>query len=132
MNVDRTALVAAGILGFLGVALGAFGAHALKGWLGAQPDGDVRLGWWQTGVQYHVWHALLLAVVGTWLTSAPPALAGPLRVAAAGVLAGVVLFSGSLYAMTLSGVRALGAITPLGGVAFLVAWAALAVAAWRR
>ena len=130
--MDRLTLVAAGVLGFLAVALGAFGAHALKGWLAAQPDGELRLGWWQTAVQYHVWHALLLAAVGVWLTSAPPAVAGPLRVVTGGVLAGVVLFSGSLYTMTLTGIRALGAVTPLGGVAFLVAWAALVIAALRR
>lgn len=132
MNADRLALVLAGALGFLAVALGAFGAHALKGWLAAQPDGDVRLAWWNTGVQYHAWHALLLMGVGVWLASAPPAAIGPLRVAMIAAPVGIALFSGSLYAMTLTGVRALGAITPLGGAAFLVAWGAVAWAAWRR
>lgn len=126
---DRLPLVAAGALGFLGVALGAFGAHALKTWLATLPDGVDRLAWWQTGVQYHIWHALLLVGIGVWLPSGP---AGPLRVAAFAVVAGIVLFSGSLYAMTLTGVRVLGAVTPFGGVAFLVAWAALAIAAFRR
>lgn len=125
----RTALLVAGLLGALGVGLGAFGAHALKGWLQSLPDGGVRLGWWHTAVQYQMWHALLLVGVGSWMQSGG---AGrPLRVAAMAVCAGVLLFSGSLYAMTLSGVRVLGAITPLGGVSFIAAWVAVAVAAWR-
>lgn len=125
---DRLPLALAGILGFLGVALGAFGAHALKSWLATLPDGADRLAWWHTGVQYHLWHALLLVGIGVWLPSGP---SGPLRVAAIAVVAGIALFSGSLYAMTLTGVRVLGAVTPFGGVAFLVAWAALAIAAFR-
>lgn len=132
MNIDRLALITASVLGFLAVALGAFGAHALKGWMATQPDSDVRLGWWQTAVQYQMWHALLLATVAVLLSTASSTTAGPLKVATAGVIAGTLLFSGSLYTMTLTGVRALGAVTPFGGVAFLVAWAAVAVAAWRR
>jgi uncharacterized membrane protein YgdD (TMEM256/DUF423 family) len=118
------ALLALGAgLGCLGVALGAFGAHALKARL--SPDLATI---YQTGVQYHLVHALAMVAVGLWLDRHPSNAA-----MAAGWLfaAGVVLFSGSLYALALSGVRALGAVTPFGGVAFLAGWVALAWAAWR-
>jgi uncharacterized membrane protein YgdD (TMEM256/DUF423 family) len=124
--VSRFFLTAAGILGALGVGLGAFGAHGLKGWLKTLDDGADRLAWWHTGVQYHVWHALLLAAVGLVLAHTDST---PARVAGVACLVGIALFSGSLYAMTFTGIRVLGAVTPLGGVAFLVAWIALAVAA---
>ena len=119
-------LVYAGILGFLGVALGAFGAHGLEGWLSTLPDGAKRLGWWHTGVQYQLWHALLLVGIGLWRRAGDTK---ALRVASALVLAGCVLFSGSLFAMTLSGIKILGAVTPFGGLAFLGAWACVVVAA---
>lgn len=99
----------------LAVALGAFGAHGLKGRLDAY-----SLGIWEKAVFYHFVHALGMLVVAT------------LDRTAAGVvcwllLAGIVLFSGSLYALALSGVTTLGAVTPLGGVAFIAAWVMLAV-----
>ena len=96
-----------GIFGFLGVVLGAFGAHALKDVLDAH-----ALDVWRTAVTYHLVHALLLVAIGDrspWATRA--------------AAAGIVLFSGSLYALALTGIAALGAITPIGGVAFLAAWA---------
>jgi uncharacterized membrane protein YgdD (TMEM256/DUF423 family) len=108
-------LAAAGVFGVLGVALGAFGAHALKTVLT-----DQALSWWQTGVQYHVVHAVALLVVAY----AP----GRNALAAWTFGLGITLFSGSLYAMALTGVTALGMITPVGGVAFLVGWAALIAA----
>jgi len=109
---------------FLGVALGAFGAHALRARLSEQ-----LLGTWETAVQYHLVHALGLLVVGlTLLHTGPTPL---LRWSAGFMLAGMVLFSGSLYILCLSGVRWLGAITPLGGTALLIAWVLFAVAAWR-
>ena len=116
--------IAAGLL-FLAVGAGAFGAHALKARLA--PD---VLAVYQTAVQYHVWHALGLLAVGILLRQHP----GSRTLALAGwlLVAGIVLFSGSLYALALTGVRGLGAITPLGGVAFLGGWAALAWAAWRN
>jgi uncharacterized membrane protein YgdD (TMEM256/DUF423 family) len=109
-------------LGALGVAAGAFGAHGLKGRLAPE-----MLVVFETGVRYHLIHALgLLAVAWAstrWESRAIPA-AGWLFVA------GILLFSGSLYAMCLTALRALGAITPIGGVAFILGWLLLAWAAW--
>ena len=97
--------------------LGAFGAHALKARLGGE-----ALSLWQTAVQYHFWHALALL--------AAPLLAGVWAKAAGWLfIAGVLVFSGSLYALALGAPRALGMITPLGGVALVLGWIALAVAA---
>ncbi|MDC0714596.1 DUF423 domain-containing protein [Stigmatella sp. ncwal1] len=109
---------------FLSVAAGAFGAHALK----ARLSQDL-LAIFETGARYHMYHALGLLAVGLLAQSRPSAL---LSGAGWAMLAGIVLFSGSLYALALSGVRALGAITPLGGVGFLVGWALLALGAWRQ
>jgi uncharacterized membrane protein YgdD (TMEM256/DUF423 family) len=112
--------------GFLAVLLGAFGAHALRGRLEGLADGARRLEWWQTASSYHLAHALALGLaallVGRSASSAT-------IVAGWAFALGIVLFSGSLYVMSLSGVRALGAVTPFGGLAFLVGWAALLWAA---
>lgn len=109
--------------GFVGVAFGAFGAHALRSRL--TPD---QLAVWRTGVEYQFWHALALLAVGLLALSRP----GPLLNAAGWSFAiGVLLFSGSLYLLTLSGVRVLGAVTPFGGLLFLVGWALLLVHAAR-
>ena len=107
----------------LGVALGAFGAHGLKARV--TPE---QLAVFETGVRYHMYHALALLAVG-WQADRT----GSPLAAAAGWLfvAGIAIFSGSLYAMTLSGARWLGAVTPLGGVCFIAGWALLAVAAVR-
>jgi uncharacterized membrane protein YgdD (TMEM256/DUF423 family) len=113
-------IAAAGaLLAASGVALGAFGAHALRGSLDA-----AALGWWQTAVQYQMWHALALIAIA----------ALPLRSRAAPWLigCGTLIFSGSLYAMALTGVRALGAVTPVGGALMILGWLALAAAALRR
>jgi uncharacterized membrane protein YgdD (TMEM256/DUF423 family) len=115
----RLALVVASVAMFVAVALGAFGAHALKGRL-AQEMTIV----WQTAVQYHAWHALGLLAVGILLLQWPDR--GFLGIAAWLFVAGIVLFSGSLYALALTEVRWLGAITPFGGLAFLAGWLALA------
>ncbi|HEY6877725.1 MAG TPA: DUF423 domain-containing protein [Polyangiales bacterium] len=115
----------AAVLGFLAVALGAFGAHGLKTRLGALPDGVDRLEWWKTAAQYHLAHALALALAAGLLGDTR---AG--RAACVAFVVGIALFSGSLYTMTLSGVRQLGAVTPLGGLSLLAGWALLAVAAW--
>lgn len=115
----RATLVVASIAMFLAVALGAFGAHALKARLSADMTAI-----WQTAVQYHAWHALALFGVGLlmlhWPERADVGLASWL------LLAGIVVFSGSLYALALTGVRGLGAVTPIGGVLFLAGWAVLA------
>ena len=110
---------------FVAVALGAFGAHALRARL--TPDMTAV---WQTAVQYHAWHALAVLAVGVLLLQWPGQRAG--EIAGWLFVAGIVLFSGSLYAMALTGVRGLGAVTPLGGVAFLAGWATLAWAAATR
>ncbi len=125
MNPNSQSLIVAGaLLAFLGVGLGAFGAHALKARLA--PD---LLAVYQTGVQYHLWHALGIVLIGLLVQSLP----GQKLLPIAGwlMVAGIILFSGSLYALSISGVRALGAITPIGGVAFLASWAMVAWSAWQ-
>lgn len=113
MSNPKIIIAIAAILLALAVAAGAFGAHALKNVLSAE-----RLETWQTAVQYHAWHALglmLIALIGiqfglviTWPASL--------------ILAGIVIFSGSLYVLCLSGIGWMGAITPIGGVAFIFGW----------
>ena len=109
---------------FLAVLLGAFGAHALKTRLPAD-----MLAVYHTGNQYHFYHALGLLLVGLVATQLPDS--GLLRGSGWLMLLGIVLFSGSLYVLSISGVRWLGAITPFGGLAFLVAWLLLAMAVWK-
>ena len=121
--MQRWALLVAAVAGFLAVGLGAFAAHGLRNVLSAE-----YLTVFQTGVHYQMVHALALLAVAMLLAKNP---ARSLRIAAWGFTLGIVLFSGSLYALTLSGVRGLGMITPFGGVAFLVGWASLAWFAWR-
>lgn len=101
------------------VILGAFGAHGLKARVGAEP-----LAWWQTGVQYHAWHALGLLGIGLLLLLQPSL--AQARTAGWLLQAGILVFSGTLYAMTLGGPRWLGAITPLGGTLLIIGWAVLA------
>ncbi|MBX3736950.1 MAG: DUF423 domain-containing protein [Candidatus Didemnitutus sp.] len=120
----RFITLTAAFLGFLGVALGAFGAHALKPTLEAH--GSVET--WKTAVLYQLVHAVALLALAGW-RDAHAGASG--RVAALWV-AGVVFFSGSLYWLALGGPRFLGPVTPLGGVAFLTGWALLAWQAWRR
>lgn len=108
----------ASVLGFLGVAIGAFGAHALKARLSQS-----QMAIFQTGVQYHFVHTLALFCCALCVARTPHAglvWAGWL------LISGVVIFSGSLYALALTEIRVLGAVTPLGGLAFLAAWACLA------
>lgn len=107
----------------LAVVLGAFGAHGLKSRVSAE-----QLGWWHTGVEYHAYHALGLLVIGLLLMNSPPALAGA-RSAGWVLQVGILFFCGSLYAMTLGAPRWFGAITPIGGAAFIAGWAMLAWAA---
>ena len=116
-------LVALGALSaFLAVALGAFGAHALRDRLA--PD---LLAVFETGARYHLVHAVAIVVVGFAEARLPA-----VRVSGVLFLIGTLLFSGSLYALALTGVRGWGAVTPLGGLAFLVGWAWLAWAAFVR
>lgn len=120
--MNRRLLVAAAVTGCLGVILGAFGAHGIKQRVDAE-----ALAWWETGARYHQIHAvaaLAVALAGERLGRAG---------AAAGwcFLGGIAVFSGTLYAMTLTGVRVLGAVTPLGGLALIAGWALVAVAGMR-
>lgn len=108
----------------LAVILGAFGAHGLKNRLPVD-----LLVVYQTGVQYHFYHALGLLLVGVIAGFYPGV--GAVNWAGYLLVAGIVLFSGSLYALSLSGVRVLGAVTPLGGLAFIAGWVALAWGLWR-
>ncbi len=124
--MERFALLASASLGFLAVALGAFGAHGLKARLAPLADGAQRLEWWTTGAHYQAIHALALGLVA-YLASRSSSTS--VTVATFAFIAGVVLFSGSLFVMTLTGLRWLGAVTPLGGLAFLVGWASVFVAA---
>lgn len=126
-SMTRALMMMAGVHGFLAVALGAFGAHGLRAAMAELSDGAKRLEWWGTAAQYHLIHALAIGLAATLLARAP----GPATVAGVAFSVGCLLFSGSLYTMTLTGVRALGAVTPLGGVAFLVGWGALTVAGWQ-
>jgi len=118
-------LALGGLYGFLGVALGAFGAHALRDRLAPE-----LLSAWKTAVEYQFYHALALLAVG-WLLRESTTAAW-LQAAGVSFTLGVLLFSGSLYALALSGVRILGAITPLGGLAFLLGWACLITAILRQ
>jgi uncharacterized membrane protein YgdD (TMEM256/DUF423 family) len=112
--------------GFAAVGLGAFGAHALRARFEGTADGARRLEWWHTAASYHLVHAVALGVVAL---AAERLTRGAALVAGWAFVAGMLLFSGSLYALSLSGVRALGAVTPFGGIAFLIGWGSLLWAA---
>ena len=114
-------LAAGGFAALAAVALGAFGAHALKTRVSAE-----TLAVWHTGVEYHAYHALGLLAVGLVAAQLPESML--LKWSGWLMLAGIVLFSGSLYALALSGERWLGAITPVGGTAFLAAWGLFVIA----
>lgn len=111
----KTFIVIGAVAMALGVVLGAFGAHGLKSRL--TPD---LLAVYQTGVEYHLYHALGLILVGILVVQFPH-ISG-LKVGGWLLLAGILVFSGSLYVLAISGVRWLGAITPIGGLAFIVGW----------
>jgi uncharacterized membrane protein YgdD (TMEM256/DUF423 family) len=126
--MERLFLVLAAINGLAAVALGAFGAHGLKARLAAVADGAQRLAWWDTAAHYHLTHALAIGLSAYLAARAPGAAA---HASGFCFLVGIILFSGSLYAMTLTGARALGAVTPLGGLLLLAGWAAVLIAALR-
>lgn len=122
-NVNFFLLVAS-LNGFLAVALGTFGSHGLKARLS-----EHYLGVWQTAVQYHFYHALILCVVGIlWHRSTG---SGWLNSAGYLFMAGIVLFCGSLYWLALGGPRWLGPVTPAGGLCFLLGWVCLMMSALR-
>ncbi len=121
--MDRTFAVLGALLACLAVGAGAFGAHGLRGRLPTD-----LLETFETAARYHMYHALALLAVA-WVAARWPS--GAATAAGWLFLLGIVLFSGSLYVLSLTGTRWLGAITPLGGAAFLAGWLALAWAAWR-
>jgi uncharacterized membrane protein YgdD (TMEM256/DUF423 family) len=121
-SVDRAFLTIAAVFGFVGVSLGAFGAHALRSRI--PPE---RLQTFETGVRYLLYHAFALFAV-EWFRAAGPDQVSE-SIAGACFVGGVVLFSGSLFALALTGVRRWGMITPFGGLLFLIGWALLVVAA---
>lgn len=123
----RLWLALAGLNGFIVVALGAIGSHALRNALSAE-----RLGWIETGLRYHMFHALALFGVALLFALDAGRAGWPLRIAAWGFLGGIVLFSGGLYLMGLAGIRSLGPAVPTGGLLFLAGWAALVVYAFTR
>lgn len=114
----------AALSGMLAVAFGAFGAHALKGRLD-----DYALGVFHTAVQYHFYHSFALLAVGLLAVSQPQTVL--LKTSGWMFFLGIVIFSGSLYLLSISGIRWLGAVTPLGGLAFLAGWACLAATGWK-
>ena len=121
---NQTILLAGAIFMALAVLLGAFGAHALKKVL--SPD---MLAIYKTGVEYQFYHALgllLIGVIGFHIRSRYLQWAGLF------ISIGIIIFSGSLYVLTLSGIKALGAITPIGGLSFVAGWIFLAIAIWKR
>lgn len=122
--MERLFAIIGALSGAIGVAAGAFGAHALRARL--EPR---LLEVFETGARYQMYHAIAMLAAAWIVTRFPGSLAN-----ASGwlFLAGTVLFSGSLYAMAFTGIRALGAITPLGGVCFIAGWGCLALAAMRR
>lgn len=123
-SVAKLFLVIGSINAMLAVILGAFGAHGLKKIL--SPD---LLSTFATGVQYHFYHAVGLILVGLIAVHLPASM--QLRLSGWLMFAGIVLFSGSLYLLALTGIRWLGAITPFGGVCFIIAWALLAVGVYK-
>jgi uncharacterized membrane protein YgdD (TMEM256/DUF423 family) len=121
--MERFFFVAAALAAFLGVVLGAFGAHGLRDRL--EPD---LLATFETGVRYHVYHALALFAVACASSRWP---SGAVHAAGWLFLAGILIFSGSLYLLSLTGARWLGAVTPFGGAALLLGWILLAWGALR-
>jgi len=114
----------ASLSGMLAVTFGAFGAHALRSRLD-----EHTMSVFQTAVQYHFYHSLALLAVGVIALSQPQT--ALLRSSGYLFVVGIVVFSGSLYLLSISGMRWLGAITPLGGLAFIAGWGCLAAASWK-
>lgn len=116
-------IIAGAINAFIAVAFGAFGAHALK-----EKLSEKYLAIWETAVQYQMYHAIGLIVIGILMSTNIIGNVSQLSWAGYLMLIGIVIFSGSLYVLSLSGIGILGAITPIGGVAFLTAWILVIVA----
>ena len=126
--MSRIFVILSGVLGLTAVAFGAFGAHGLRSRLDGLPDGIKRMEWWTTAAHYHLTHALALAL-GAWL--AQRGVGASATVAGWCFVAGVLLFSGSLYLMTVTGMTKLGMITPFGGLLMMLGWGAVIAAGFR-
>ena len=114
--MSKLIIILAGMNGFLAVSIGAFAAHMLRDRLSPE-----LLNTFQTGVQYHMYHTLALFGIGLLMLNFPAS--SLLRISAYLMMTGIFLFSGSLYLLSITGIRWLGVITPLGGLCFLAAWA---------
>ena len=121
--MSKTILMIGSALMALAVGLGAFGAHGLKSQLS-----ETMLQTYKTGVDYHFYHALGLLIIGVLVVTIPSTL---LKWSAVCLTAGIILFSGSLYVLSISGIKWLGAITPFGGLSFIAGWVLLFVAVWK-
>jgi uncharacterized membrane protein YgdD (TMEM256/DUF423 family) len=124
--MTRTFVLAAAVLAFIGVALGAFGAHGLRAHFDANPTLESSF---ETAARYQMYHALALLAVA-WLASRWPTRL--VRWAGWLFIVGIILFSGSLYILSIANIRIMGAVAPLGGLAFLAGWACLFAAAWQN
>jgi len=122
--MSKTILMTASVLLALAVALGAFGAHGLKSQLSTD-----MLQTYKTGVDYHFYHALGLLLIGILAVTFPSEL---MKWSAILLTAGIILFSGSLYVLAVSGIKWLGAITPIGGLSFIAGWVLLFLAVWKK
>lgn len=122
--MSKTILMTASVVLTLAVIIGAFGAHGLKSHLSNE-----MMQVYKTGVEYHFYHALGLLLIGALSVSIP---SGLLNWSAIFLTLGIILFSGSLYIMAITGIKWLGAITPLGGLSFITGWIILFVAVWKK
>ncbi|BDH60554.1 DUF423 domain-containing protein [Lysinibacillus sp. PLM2] len=118
----KGSIISGAIYGFLAVALGAFGAHALKTVLD-----DYGVGIWNTAVQYQMFHATAILIIGVLMSAKILGSSASLKWAAICMNIGIIIFAGSLYTLALSGIKVLGAITPIGGVFFLIGWVLLII-----
>ncbi|RVU37843.1 DUF423 domain-containing protein [Hwanghaeella grinnelliae] len=118
----RWAVLLAGLSGACAVAMGAGAAHGLSGRLGPE-----ALGWVRTGAEYQLWHSVLLAAIGLFGTRG-----NGFTISAVLLAVGILVFCGSLYVMAFTGLRWLGAVTPIGGTAMIAGWLVLAWAGWRH
>jgi uncharacterized membrane protein YgdD (TMEM256/DUF423 family) len=124
LMMTRIFLGVGALFGGLSVATGAFASHALR-----EKLSERALDIFETGSRYQIYHSIALLIVALLLSRAETA-SSPLIAAGIAFIVGIAIFSGSLYALSLSGIKWLGAITPLGGVAFILGWGCLAIAAW--
>ncbi|WP_416297715.1 DUF423 domain-containing protein [Paenibacillus illinoisensis] len=123
--MQRVWMTVGAVMTMLSVAIGAFGAHMLKEKIGAD-----AIAVYETGVQYHMIHAVALLIVG--LTAGQLGVSSKLKWAARLLFMGIIVFSGSLYVLSITGIKVLGAITPIGGVAFIAGWLLFALDVWQR